>query len=143
MIKPIYIIFLLTILTGCSSESCRIDFDNNSEIYSFALEEIFAMNLKMDSEEPFRRPILLIYEKDSLVNSEVFSEIEFIECHEDSTIIFQAPNCDGQSDFRDVVYFLAYSPKGPEHIKRKRNIGKIKKVKENWYLCKHIESIAN
>ncbi len=97
----------------------------------------------MNSNEPYYRPILSLTESNNKISTNIFGEIEFIECHEDGTIIFQAPDCDSQSDFRNVIYFLAYSTKGKSHLEKKRNIGNLKNIKKNWFLGKHIKTLAN
>lgn len=128
---------------GCSQENCKIDFESKSNLYNSALKSIYTLNLEMNSNETYFRPIREIRIVDSLVSSEVFNEIEYIEVHEDSTIIFQAPNCNSENGFRDVVYLLAYVPKGIEHLKGKRNLGDYNKIKEDWYLAEHLNSTQN
>ncbi|EZH72351.1 hypothetical protein ATO12_23140 [Aquimarina atlantica] len=134
---------MLISILSCSSESCKIDFERNSDLYGQALNEIYNLNLKMDSDEPHHKPVLLFTKLNNKIDTNVFDEIEFIECHEDGTVIFQAPDCDNESDFRNVIYFLAYSPKGKSHLEKKRNIGSLKKIKEDWFLGEHIETLAN
>ncbi|WP_034244831.1 hypothetical protein [Aquimarina atlantica] len=141
--KYILRIILLISILSCSSESCKIDFERNSDLYGQALNEIYNLNLKMDSDEPHHKPVLLFTKLNNKIDTNVFDEIEFIECHEDGTVIFQAPDCDNESDFRNVIYFLAYSPKGKSHLEKKRNIGSLKKIKEDWFLGEHIETLAN
>ena len=97
----------------------------------------------MVSKEPYFRIVKSFTKETSPIETDIFDQIEFVECHEDGTIIFQAPNCNIESDFRDVVYFVAFSPLGKTHIERKRNIGKLKKLDENWFLGTHIYSLAN
>jgi hypothetical protein len=141
ILKLIIYLFMI-FFSSCSTENCKINYELNSEKYKNALSLIFDMNLSMNSNNTYYRPILTIHEDDNLIDSTIFDEIEFIECHEDGTIIFQAYNCNPQNDFRDVVYILAYSSKGLNHIEGKRNIGKIINVDDNWYLCEHIYSLA-
>ena len=136
------LILILLLFYQCTSESCKINYELHSEKYDKALSVILEMNLVMNSIETHYRPVLKIDKDDNLLDTSLFDEIEFVECHEDSTIIFQAPNCEQENALRDVVYILVYSPKGIKHIKGKRNIGKIEVVGDNWYLCKHIYSIA-
>lgn len=97
----------------------------------------------MDSNETYFRIVKSYTKSTSPFGTEIFKEVEFIECHEDGTIIFQAPNCNKESGFRDVVCFVAYIPMGVDHIKRKRSIGELEKVRENWFLGTHINSLAN
>ena len=142
--KKIPLLFLLISFSfSCGSESCKIDFENNSDLFYKAVNEIHSLNLKMDSKEPYFRIVNSFSKETNLIGTEVFDQIEFIECHEDGTIIFQAPNCDQESDFRDVVYFVAFSPLGRKHIERKRTIGKIKEIDKNWFLGTHINTLAN
>jgi len=107
------------------------------------LDEILNLGLESSSNEPYNGAVLIITKEKNIVSENVFDEIDFIECHEDGTIIFQAPNCDLETDFRDVVYCLAYAPKGIEHIKRKKKADDIKQLENHWYLFKDISSIAN
>lgn len=134
---------MLISILSCSSESCKIDFEGNSNLYTKALNEIYNLNIKMNSDEPYYRPVLSFTESNNKIDINVFDEIEFIECHEDGTIIFQAPDCDKESYFRNVIYFLAYSPKGKSHLEKKRNIGALKKIKKDWFLGEHIETLSN
>ncbi|WP_147405125.1 hypothetical protein [Aquimarina sp. AD10] len=97
----------------------------------------------MNSEEPYYRVVKSFNESTSPIETNLFNQIEFVECHEDGTIIFQAPNCNKESDFRDVVHFVVYLPLGKSHIERKRNIGKLKKIEEKWFSGTHISTLAN
>ncbi|NME71258.1 hypothetical protein [Flammeovirga aprica] len=135
--------FFVVFFGSCESESCKIDFLKNEQYYIEALEKIHSLHLEMNSNQFYYRPILSISQRDEILNAKLSTEIQFIECHADSTIIFQAPNCNNEYALRDVVYFLAYAPKGIEQIKHKRNLGGIEEVSKNWYLCKHIYSLAN
>jgi len=97
----------------------------------------------MNSDKPYFR-IIKSYSKKSIpFETDVFNQIDFIECHEDGTIIFQAPNCEKQSVLKDEIYFVAYSPKGEKHIREKRNIGELTKIDKRWFKGTHIKSISN
>ncbi|MEP3209733.1 MAG: hypothetical protein ABJN95_11110 [Maribacter sp.] len=137
------LVFLISLLSSCSSESCKIDFQKNSELFNKAVNEIHSLNLKMDSKEPYFQIVKSFTKKTSPMETDIFDQIDFVECHEDGTIIFQAPNCDTESDFRDVVYFVAFSPMGKSHIGQKRNIGELKELSGNWFLGTHISTLAN
>lgn len=141
--KRISIVLGAFFLFGCSQESCKIDFESNTNLYRNALTSIFDLNLEMVSDKNYFRIVRVIREDDSIVSPKVFDEIDFIEIHEDSTIIFQAPNCNQESSIHDVVNILVYAPKGAEHFKRKRNIGDYNKVLDKWYLAEHITTLAN
>jgi hypothetical protein len=141
--RILYLFLLNFIFVSCETESCKIDFENHSELFKKVVSEIHSSNLKMDSKEPYSRIVKSYTKSTSPFGQRVFEEVEFIECHEDGTIIFQAPNCNSESDFSDAVYFLAYIPMGEAHIKRKRNIGELEKVAENWFYGTHIYSLAN
>ncbi len=143
MRKTFYLIFLIITLSGCSSETCKIDFEKNADSYKEAVKEIHSLNLEMNSREPYFRIVKSFTETTSPFESKIFDQIEFIEIHEDGTIIFQAPNCDKESDFRDIVYFVAFAPLGESHIKRKRNIGKLEKLEGEWFLGTDISTLAN
>lgn len=131
------------ITTSCSMESCSIDFEENSEDYQQVIIEIGNLNLKMISDEPYSRIVKTIKKEDGIVNSLIFKDVEFIECHEDSTIIFQAPNCTKRSALKDDIFILVYAPKGESHILRKRNVRGLKRIDENWFQGYHVLSLAN
>ena len=137
------LIFIAVFVTGCSQESCKIDFDSSKSEFEDAISTIMELDLKMDSNQIYFRPIKIIRKKDKIISASIFEQIEFIECHQDSTVIFQAPNCDEETGFRDVIYILAYSPKGIEHLERKRNLVDIKEVAPDWFLGQHINTIAD
>ncbi|WP_420402052.1 hypothetical protein [Flagellimonas sp.] len=143
MRKLIYIFLLTNVISSCDSESCRIDFKKNSDLFHRAVKEIHSLNLMMSSNEPYYRVVKSFTESTSPIETNIFDQIEFIECHEDGTIIFQAPNCDKESDFRDIIYFVAYLPLGETHIERKRNIGKLIKLEEHWFLGTHNSTLAD
>lgn len=143
MRQLIYIFLLVNLLLSCNSEPCKIDFERNSKSFYQIVKEIHALNLKKDSKKTTYRIVKSFNESSSPFKTNIFEQIEFIECHEDGTIIFQAPDCDKESDFRNVINFLAYSTKGKYHLEKKRNIGNLKEIKENWFLGQHIETLAN
>lgn len=141
--KHTVLIFLICILSSCSSESCKIDYQKNSDLFNDAVKEIHSLNLKMNKKEPYFQIVKSFTKETSPIETDIFNQIDFVECHEDGTIIFQAPNCNKESDFRDVVHFVAYSPMGRTHIIRKRSVGELKEIDENWFSGTHINSLAN
>jgi len=144
--KPIgklLFLVLVVINSSCSKEHCTINYKENFGIYENAVSEIFNLGLKMNSKETYYRWLKTIKVEDNIVDEDVFEEVEFIQCHEDSTIIFQAYNCNPQTALSDAIYVLAYSPQGIEHFKGKRNAMSIIKINENWFYAKHIETIAD
>ena len=143
MKKITALVFLIGLLSSCRSESCKIDFEKNSDLFNKAVNEIDSLNLIMDSKEPYFRIVKSFTKETSPIETDIFDQIDFVECHEDGTIIFQASNCNKESDFRDTVYFIAFSPLGKTHIERKRNIGNLKKMEKNWFLGTHISTLAN
>lgn len=143
MLRLIAFLSFINLVLSCSTEDCKIDYHSNGDIFNNAVEDIYKMDLDFSSEEPYYNPILFINEDDVLLNNIPFKEIDFIECHQDGTIIFQGKDCNSESSFRNIVYSLVYSPKGELHIQKKRNLGDIKKIDENWYLCKLVNTLAN
>lgn len=137
------IFLLIFTIVGCETESCKIDFENNQELFKKVVDEIYSFDPKLDGKEPYYRIVKSYTKTTSPFGMDVFREIEFIECHEDGTIISQAPNCNSESPLSDAVYFAAYVPLGRSHIERKRLIGELEKVAENWFLGIHIYSLAN
>ncbi|QNR25155.1 hypothetical protein [Croceimicrobium hydrocarbonivorans] len=141
--KSIHIALLVFFISSCQSEYCKIDFQNNVDSFNEAVHTINALNLKSDSKNPHFRIVKTFSKETSSIDTAIFKQIDFIECHEDGTIIFQAPNCNKENGFRDLVYFVAYSPQGKIHIERKRNIGQLKNIEGNWFSGAHINSLAN
>ena len=143
MRKIYYLILISFALPGCSSESCKINFEEKSDSFNEAVAEIHSLNYRMNSRQPYYKIVKSFTKTTTPIESKIFDQIEFVELHEDGTIIFQAPNCDHQSDFRDEVYFVAYAPLGRSHIEQKRNIGKLKEVEKHWFMGTDISSLAN
>lgn len=142
-ISPKIIYLLSLVIVGCDSETCNINFDENAELYREVVAEVQKLNLGMDNNTPAFEIIGTFTKSKNVLPGEVFNQVEFIECHADGTIIFQAPNCDPGNMLRDVVNFVAFSPRGIGHIRTKRNIGELEVLDGNWYAGTHIHSMAN
>lgn len=112
-------------------------------MYQKAILDISNLNMRTTSNQPYSRIIKTIKRSDNLVDEAIFEHVEFIECHADSTVIFQAPNCTKGSGFKDDIFVLIYAPKGETHINRKRNIRGLKRISENWFQGFHVISLAN
>lgn len=131
------------IFLSCKGEQCTISFEKNKGDYTQIVKEIRSLGIEMKNSNSYFRPVLTVRETDNIFSINVFDQIEFIECHSDSTVIFQAPNCTKGNAVRDVVKFLAYSPHGSENIRKKRNVGSLNKKEDNWFMGTHILTLAN
>ncbi len=135
--------FILLVSVSCNTENCTIEFGTNGDLFREAKNKIYQLDLDLNSVNNGWDLVIDINENDSVVDAKIFEVVEKIEVHRDSTILFQAPNCEKESAFRDVVFVLAYSPKGKEGLKKKRNIGNIEDLEDGWYLIEHINTLAN
>jgi hypothetical protein len=130
-------------LISCETERCQIDYKSNLNIYKEAVKSIHRLDLEMNSEKTYFQPVRSINQNSKILSKLIFKEIDYVECHKDSTIIFQAYNCQKETSLRDVVYLLSYSPKGIQHLEGKRNTQNIIEIETNWFYGKHINTIAD
>ena len=136
-------IVILISFISCETENCQINYESDLNIYNEAVKKIHELGLGMNSNETYFRPAKSFNSDSKILNKNVFDEVEYVECHKDSTIIFQAYNCQNENSLKDVVYFLSYCPKGIEHLNRKRNLQSVIEIERNWFYGKHINTVAD
>lgn len=138
-------LFLICVIiaTSCSTESCKLHFQKNSKNYEKVVSDIANLNLKMTSDGPSTRVLKTITNGDEILDKINFPNLDFVECYEDSTVIFQAKNCTKGSALKDDIFILVYAPNGKEHILQKRNVRNLKKVEANWFEGYHVLTLAN
>ena len=139
----LYAIAISITLVSCKTEKCQINYQSELDIYKKALKTIHELELEMNSDETYFRPVKSFNSGSGILSELVFDDVEYVECHEDSTIIFQAYNFQKESSLKDVVYFLSYCPKGIKHLKGKRNTQSISEIEKNWFYGKHINTVAD